>query len=231
MTKQKGHLNPSNHAVTCDPMNPVNRNRGAYTMNSIPSSNSQSNTTHSPSLTGIRQEPTATAARAISRNNFWSRIAVALLAISCAFVGLLPAEAQNVPSGTIELSGGSVAAGIGYTWGNGTLVFDGKKYLVKVDGISIIHVGVSEYTASGTVYNLKKLSDINGVYSAVSAGAAVAGGVSATAMRNSNGVIIQMVATHEGLNLSLGPKGVTVHLEQNNEQSDASGGSDTTGGL
>jgi len=110
-------------------------------------------------------------------------------------VGVLPAEAQNVPSGTIELSGGSVAAGIGYTWGNGTLVFDGKKYLVKMDGISIIQVGVSEYTASGTVYNLKKLSDINGVYSAVSAGAAVAGGASATAMRNSNGVIIQMVAT------------------------------------
>jgi hypothetical protein len=79
-----------------------------------------------------------------------------------------------------------VAAGIGYTWGgSGTLIFDGKKYPLKVDGISIVYVGVSEYTESGTVYNLENLSDINGVYTAVSAGAAIAGGASATAMKNS----------------------------------------------
>jgi hypothetical protein len=107
-----------------------------------------------------------------------------------------------------------VAAGIGYTWGRGTLVFEGKKYPLKVNGISILHVGVSDYTASGTVYNLEKVSDISGVYSAVSAGAAIAGGASVTAMKNSHGVLIQMVATHAGLNLSLGPKGVTISLEK-----------------
>jgi hypothetical protein len=106
-----------------------------------------------------------------------------------------------------------VAVGVGYTWGRGTLVFEGKKYPLKVNGISILHVGVSDYTASGTVYNLEKVSDINGVYSAVSAGAAIAGGASVTAMKNSHGVLIQMVATHAGLNLSLGPKGVTIALE------------------
>jgi len=152
---------------------------------------------------------------AYKMNNWWSRIAVALVVwISCALVGALPAAAQNIPTGTIELSGGSVAAGIGYTWAKGTLAFDGRKYALTVDGISALQVGVSDYTASGTVYNLNKLSDIEGVYTAVSAGAAIAGGASVTAMKNSHGVLIQMVATHQGLNLSLGPKGVTVALKQ-----------------
>jgi hypothetical protein len=124
-----------------------------------------------------------------------------------------PAAAQNIPTGTIELSGGSVAAGIGYTWGSGTLTFEGRKYPLKVNGISIVQVGISDYTASGTVYDLKKLSDINGVYTAVSAGAAIAGGASVTAMKNSHGVLIQWVATHAGLNLSLGTKGVTIALK------------------
>ena len=135
-----------------------------------------------------------------------------LLLMSCIFMGVRSAGAAETPTGTIELSGGSVAAGVGYTWGNGTLIFEGKKYPIKVQGISVVHVGLSDYTASGTVYNLKKISDINGVYTAVSAGAALAGGASATAMENSHGVVIQMVATHAGVNLSLGPKGVAIKL-------------------
>jgi hypothetical protein len=59
---------------------------------------------------------------------------------------------------------------------------------------------------------MNKLSDINGVYTAVSAGAALAGGASATAMENSHRMVIQMVATHEGVNLSLGPKSVAINL-------------------
>jgi hypothetical protein len=81
-----------------------------------------------------------------------------------------------------------------------------------VSGLSIVHVGISHYTASGTVYDLNQVSDINGIYTAVSAGAAIAGGASVTAMKNSRGVLIQMVATHAGLNFSLGPKGMTVSL-------------------
>jgi hypothetical protein len=69
---------------------------------------------------------------------------------------------------------------------------------LKVQGLSIVQVGISKYTASGTVYGLTKPSDINGIYTAVSAGAAVAGGASATTMKNSKGVVIQWVATHQG---------------------------------
>jgi len=106
-----------------------------------------------------------------------------------------------------------VAVGIGYTWGDGTLIFEGKKHPISVQGLSILHVGASGYTASGTVYHLMKLSDFDGVYTAVSAGIAIAGGASATAMQNSHGVVIKMVSTHAGLNFSLGPKGVTMTLK------------------
>jgi hypothetical protein len=95
--------------------------------------------------------PAGTAARAF-RSNWWSKVTVALIVwMSFGLVEVRSAAPQNVPTGTIGLSGGSVAAGIGYTWGKGTLVFQGKKYPLKVTGISILHVGVSDYTASGTV--------------------------------------------------------------------------------
>jgi hypothetical protein len=126
---------------------------------------------------------------------------------------LLPAmAAEQGPDGTIELSGGSVAVGIGYTWGSGKLVFQGKSYPLKVSGVSIADVGVSEYTATGSVYNLKKLEDFEGTYAAATAGATVAGGVSGAAMRNQNGVLIQLSATRQGLQFTLAPAGIKISL-------------------
>ena len=146
--------------------------------------------------------------------NWWSIVGVAL--IMWITFGLMVARsvaAQDVPTATIEFTGGSVAAGIGFTWGSGTLIFEGKEYPVKVNGLTIVHVGASGYSASGVVYQLTKLSDIEGVYTAVSAGVAVAGGATATTMKNDHAVAIEMTATHTGLNLQLGPEGVTITLK------------------
>jgi hypothetical protein len=148
------------------------------------------------------------------RPSTWRHI-VALAVIVCTCYGLIEvgyARAQDVPAATIEFTGGSVSAGIGYTWGSGTLIFEGKRYLLNVSGLSIVHVGITSYTATGDVYKLTAPTDINGVYTAVSAGVAVAGGATATTMQNDKGVKIQMVATHTGINLQLGPQGVTIKL-------------------
>jgi hypothetical protein len=129
----------------------------------------------------IRRALSDMAPHAFFGSNRWKKVTIAVIVwMTCCLVQVRFAAAQTVPSGTIELSGGSVAAGIGYTWGTGKLIYDGKVYSLKVDGLSIVQVGVSSYTASGTVYDLTKLSDINGIYTAVSAGVAVAGGASAT---------------------------------------------------
>ena len=183
-------------------------------MNLFPGASYHSNTPPALPLPVVRLAPRSAARVAPLPSKWWSKFTIALIVwLSCAFVGVRFAAAQKVPTGTIELSGGSVAAGIGYTWGNGTLIFEGKRYRLKVNGLSIVQVGVSSYTASGTVYDLTKLSDFNGIYTAVAAGAAIAGGASATAMKNSHGVLIQLVANHMGLNFSLSAKGVEIHLE------------------
>ena len=120
----------------------------------------------------------------------------------------------KAPDATLQLREGSVAAGIGFSWGGGTLTFRGKRYPVKVDGLSVGSVGISRATASGSVYNLKSLNDFNGTYTAVGAGAAVAGGGSIATMQNQNGVRINLRATTQGVKFTLGAAGVSLQIQQ-----------------
>jgi hypothetical protein len=118
------------------------------------------------------------------------------------------------PDGTISLSTGSVAAGIGFSWGSGTLTYHGKRYPFSIDGLSVGAVGISRATASGTVWHLSNLEDFNGNYTAASAGATVAGGGGVSAMQNQHGVVIRMASTTRGLKLTLAVDGVKIALKQ-----------------
>src|SRR5207237_9201232 len=68
---------------------------------------------------------------------------------------------QSHSDATLRFSGGSFAAGIGFSWGSGTLTYQGKNYSVKVKGLSVGKVGVTSASAYGEVYNLKHLQDFN----------------------------------------------------------------------
>jgi len=118
------------------------------------------------------------------------------------------------PSGTISLSTGSVAVGVGYSWGSGVLVFKGKKYPFSIDGLSVGAVGASRASAKGHVYHLQKLEDFNGTYTAASAGGTIGGGGGASAMQNQNGVVIKLVATSQGLKFNLAVDGVKIALKK-----------------
>jgi hypothetical protein len=124
---------------------------------------------------------------------------------------ILPTSAQ-VPDGVIELSGGSVAAGIGFSWGSGTLIFQGKRYPLKISGFTLASVGIDDYTAAGNVTGLRTAQDINGVFTSVAAGATLGGGGNIAAMRNQNGVVIQMTSTTAGLSLTLAAEGMKITL-------------------
>ncbi len=124
------------------------------------------------------------------------------------------ARAEDTPDATLKLHGGSVALGIGYSWGGGTLTYKGKTYEVEVKGLSVGDVGATDIEASGNVYHLAKLSDFDGNYTAAGAGVTVAGGASATAMRNQNGVVINLVATTTGLKFTLAAAGVDLKLKK-----------------
>jgi hypothetical protein len=124
------------------------------------------------------------------------------------------ASSAQTPDGVIELSGGSVAAGIGLTWGSGTLIFHGKRYPLRVSGLQLAAVGISEYTAAGSVYGLRKPEDINGVYTAVGVGLTLGGGGSVAAMRNQNGVEIHLASTSAGLGFALAAGGMKITLAE-----------------
>jgi hypothetical protein len=123
----------------------------------------------------------------------------------------VPAGAQ--PDGTVTLTGGSVAAGIGYIWGHGDLNYGGESHPFKISGLSIVDVGAANISASGHVYNLTKLSDFNGNYIEVSAGVTVAGGGSAAYLKNEHGVVIKLEATTIGLRFNLSGDGVKLTLK------------------
>ena len=135
--------------------------------------------------------------------------AAAALALS----GPIAAE-DKTPDATLRLSGGSIAAGIGFSWGGGTLTYKGKAYPTDVKGLSVGDVGVTKVEASGKVYNLKDIADFNGNYTGVGAGATAAGGGSVTTMKNQNGVTVDLVATTQGVKITIGGGGVEMKIKQ-----------------
>ncbi len=126
---------------------------------------------------------------------------------------LARAAEEKTPDATLRLSGGSVAAGVGVSWASGTLTYKGKDYPVNVKGLSVGDVGVTKIEASGSVYNLAKLDDFDGNYTAVGAGLTAAGGASAVAMKNQNGVTVNLVSTTQGVKVAVGAGGVEMKLK------------------
>lgn len=121
---------------------------------------------------------------------------------------------EKQPDAYLELNETTVAIGIGYNWGEGTLIYQDKRYPVAVKGISVIDVGITKARAFGKIYNLKKLEDFNGIYTSASAEGTLVGGAGAATMKNRNGVVIDLFSTTQGLNLKLAPSGVNLTLKQ-----------------
>jgi hypothetical protein len=142
------------------------------------------------------------------------RLAIVMTTVFCLAIGLAGAEEAKQPDATLRLRAGSVAAGVGISWGKGTLTYKGKDYPVSVDGLTVGKVGVSEIEASGKVYNLKKLEDFNGNYTSAGAGMTVGGGGGGVAMVNQNGVRVDLVATTQGLDIAIAASGVDMKIKE-----------------
>jgi len=119
---------------------------------------------------------------------------------------------QTSTQGSVSFSGGAVALGVGFQWGSGVLTFRGRQYPFRVHGLSVLDIGATRVSATGTVRNLNNVADFNGNYAAVSAGATVAGGGSIGALRNQNGVVIDGITTQQGLRLTLAASGLNLTL-------------------
>jgi hypothetical protein len=97
--------------------------------------------------------------------------------------------------------------------GGGTLYYRGRAYPFKLGGLGIGGFGVSRLEASGNVYNMRNLQDINGVYGQVRSGWAIGEqGRGKMWLRNANGVYLKLQARRQGLALSLGADGMVIQL-------------------
>ena len=97
--------------------------------------------------------------------------------------------------------------------GGGTLYFRGRAHRFKLGGLGIGGIGISTIDAVGTVYNLRRLEDFNGVYGQTRTGWAIGEqGKGRMWLQNSNDVYLQLHAKRRGLSLSLGADGMVVQL-------------------
>jgi hypothetical protein len=143
---------------------------------------------------------------------------VAIGSVVSLLTGLAQAQAKKAETrkadATLSLTEGTVGVGIGFSWGKGKLTYKGKTYPVKVEGLSVGDVGIQRATATGGVYGLKKLEDFDGNYTAGAAGATIGGGAGVTAMKNQNGVVIELKSTTQGANLKLAAEGIKLSVEK-----------------
>src|SRR4051812_9640241 len=66
---------------------------------------------------------------------------------------------------------------VGASGGSGSLSYHGKSYPISIGGLSAgLVFGASETRFSGRVSNIRRPSDVSGVYAAVGAGGAVGAG-------------------------------------------------------
>jgi hypothetical protein len=135
---------------------------------------------------------------------------MAALTAACLILPMAAQAADEAPDATMTLSGGAIAAGIGYSWGNGTLNFDGKPYKIKVSGLNVGDIGAATIHATGDVYHLKNVVDFNGTYAAAGAGAALVGGGSIVTLQNGQGVVIQLRTQENGVRLTLSASAINL---------------------
>jgi len=117
------------------------------------------------------------------------------------------------PPAFVELQRSSIGAGIGISWGHGTLSFEGNSYAFSVKGLSVGDIGAAKILAEGRVENMESLADFAGTYVALEAGASAGKGGSTLTMINEHGVTINLASTREGFGLTLGAQGFAIALD------------------
>jgi hypothetical protein len=103
---------------------------------------------------------------------------------------------------------------VGVGGGRGILTFRGHHYPFTVSGMSFgATIGASTNQLAGRALNMRAPGDIAGTYSAIGAGAAVAGGAGGVQLQNANGVILQLHGVKVGVELSASVGGVTITMD------------------
>jgi len=137
-----------------------------------------------------------------------SLIAV-LVSAGAAFVSTASAD-----DGTIFIRIFKAGFVVGGSAGSGELVFQGRTYPLAIGGLSYgFTFGASETHFHGTVSNIHRPSDIQGVYAQGGAGAAAIKGAQAVVLANQNGAVLTLTGEQNGLIVSLDLSGLALSLK------------------
>jgi lipid-binding SYLF domain-containing protein len=137
---------------------------------------------------------------------------IALLALLAGAAGFsTPSRAETGQVAVIFTKGGFI---VGVGGGEGVLIFRGHRYPFTVSGMSVgFTIGASTTKFVGRALNLKGPASIEGSYSTVGAGGALAAGAGGVQLQNGNGVILQLSGPKVGAEVSAAVGGVTIRLK------------------
>ena len=140
-----------------------------------------------------------------------SAIRTALIALTVSGAGL--ATAAYADGGAIRFNVVKAGFVVGGSAGSGTLVFHGRAYRLAIGGVSYgFTFGASTTNFVGTVSNIRRASDVNGVYAAAGAGAALGGGAGAIVLTNQNGAVLTLSGRQAGLIVAADLNGLAISV-------------------
>jgi hypothetical protein len=102
---------------------------------------------------------------------------------------------------------------IGGSGGGGTLTFHGRRYPLSTGGLDYgLVFGGSRTVLRGRVSNIRRPSDVAGVYGAAGAGLALGGGARAIVLSNQKGAVLELAGTQVGLMANADLSGLAITL-------------------
>ena len=144
------------------------------------------------------------------RKNLRALVCAAVLAL-VGVAGLSTASRAETGAVRVVFTKGGFIVGVG--GGQGVLTFRGHHYPFVVSGMSFgATIGASTMELVGRARNLHSPGDLAGTYSALGAGAAIAGGAGGVVLQNARGVVLELHGVKVGLELSAAVGGVTITM-------------------
>jgi hypothetical protein len=141
-----------------------------------------------------------------------SGLRAGLVAVAAVMAASLASTAYAA-SGSIQLTVVKGGFFVGASGGSGTLSFQGKTYRLSIGGLSAgLVFGASETRLSGRVSNIRRASDVEGVYGAIGAGAAVGAGARVIRLRNAKGAVLALSGRQIGLIADIDLSGLAISL-------------------
>ena len=135
-----------------------------------------------------------------------------LVALAALF-GASVSTAAMADSGRIDIRIVKAGFVIGGSGGSGTLTFKGKRYPLSIGGISYgFTFGASETNFYGTVTNIRRPSDVAGVYGQAGIGAAAVRGAQGVVLTNQNGAVLTLSGRQKGLIISADLSGLALSM-------------------